>query len=110
MRALLWTLGIALLLIAVAIIALPLLIDEKALVAIAARQVKERSGIELSVDGAASLSLFPRLSLVSTEVRIEVPQQGSRTARFGMNSKPRIAMAPHTLSFSLWTLSRSLQP
>ena len=78
MRALLWTLGIALLLIAVAIIALPLLIDEKALVAIAARQVKERSGIELSVDGAASLSLFPRLSLVSTEVRVEVPDQGSR--------------------------------
>ena len=78
MRALLWTLGIALLLIAVAIIALPLLIDEKALVAIAARQVKERSGIELSVDGAASLSLFPRVSLVSTEVRVEVPEQGSR--------------------------------
>ena len=78
MRALLWTLGIALLLIAVAIIALPLLIDEKALVAIAARQVKERSGIELSVDGAASLSLFPRVSLVSTEVRVEVPDQGSR--------------------------------
>ena len=78
MRALLWTLGIALLLIAVAIVALPLLIDEKALVAIAARQVKERSGIELSVDGAASLSLFPRVSLVSTEVRIEVPEQGSR--------------------------------
>lgn len=78
MRALLWTLGIALLLIAVAIVALPLLIDEKALVAIAARQVKERTGIELSVDGAASLSLFPRVSLVSTEVRIEVPEQGSR--------------------------------
>lgn len=78
MRALLWILGIVLLLIAVAIVALPLLVDEKALVAIAAEQVRERSGIELSVDGDASLSLFPRVSLVSTDVRIEVPDEGSR--------------------------------
>lgn len=78
MRALLWILGIVLLLIAVAIVALPLLVDEKALVAIAAEQVEERSGIELSVDGDASLSLFPRVSLVSTDVRIEVPDEGSR--------------------------------
>ncbi len=78
MRILLWILGIPVLIVALAIILIPVLVDEKGLVELAAEEIRKSSGIELSVDGDASLSLFPQVSLATTDVRINIPDSGSR--------------------------------
>lgn len=78
MRALLWILAIPAVLVLAVILLAPLLLDAEALVAIAAKQIEEQSGIELRVDGDASLSLFPRVELAMSDVRADLPDAGGR--------------------------------
>ncbi len=76
MRVLLWILGIPILLLVVAVLVVPLLLDKEALVALAAEQLEAQAGIQLTVEGDASLSLFPDVALSMSEVRAELPDEG----------------------------------
>lgn len=78
MRVLLWIVGIPVVLLLVAVLIIPLFLDTETLVAIAAKQIEEQSGIELRVDGDASLSLFPKVALAMSEVRADLPDNGGR--------------------------------
>jgi AsmA protein len=78
MRALLWILAIPIVLVLAAVLLIPLFLDTQTLVSIAAKQIEEQSGIELRVDGDASLSLFPKVALAMSEVRAELPDGGGR--------------------------------
>ncbi len=73
MRALLWILAIPVLLLGALALLLPMFLDEKALVGLAAEQIKEKSGVILRVDGDASLSLFPKVALSATQVSVDIP-------------------------------------
>jgi uncharacterized protein involved in outer membrane biogenesis len=78
MRALLWILAIPIVLVLAAVLLIPLFLDTETLVSIAAKQIEEQSGIELRVDGDASLSLFPKVALAMSEVRADLPDGGGR--------------------------------
>jgi len=78
MRILLLIIGIPVVLALAALLIIPLVLDTDTLVAIAAKQIEEQSGIELRVDGDASLSLFPKVALAMSEVRAELPDNGGR--------------------------------
>lgn len=82
MRVLLWVLGVPVALVLLAIVAVPMFIDEKALVAIAAEQLEAQNGVILRVDGETSLSLFPKVALSTTDVSVDIPDAQTRiTAR-----------------------------
>lgn len=77
MRVLLWILGIPVLLLVLAVVLIPMLLDEKALVELAAAQIKEKSGVILRVDGDASLSLFPKVALSATKINVSIPENNT---------------------------------
>ncbi|MFT7286168.1 MAG: AsmA protein, partial [Halieaceae bacterium] len=77
MRVLLWIIGVPVLLLIAAAVLLPLFIDERALVALAAEKIEAQSGVKLKIDGEASLSLFPRVSLATTGVTVEIPDSST---------------------------------
>lgn len=77
MRVLLWIVGIPLVLVLLAIFLLPLLMDEQALIEIAAERIETQSGIVLRVEGGASLSLFPKASLSASDVRLSIPESNA---------------------------------
>jgi uncharacterized protein involved in outer membrane biogenesis len=76
MRALLWIVGIGLVLIIGAALLLPVLVDEAALIRIAAEKIEESSGVKLAVRGDASLSLFPEVALRTSGVTVTLPDGG----------------------------------
>ena len=78
MRVLLWIVGIPVLFLLAAVILIPVFLDKEALVALAAEQLEAQSGIQLAVEGDASLSLFPAVALSMSEVRAELPDNGGR--------------------------------
>jgi AsmA protein len=78
MKVLLWVLGVPILLIVAAALLLPILVDEAALVKLATEQIEKQSGVQVRVDGDASLSLFPRAALSTSDVTVELPDAGGR--------------------------------
>lgn len=72
-RILLYLIAIPVVLVVLAALLIPLFVDEEKLIGIAASQVQERTGAELTVSGPVSLSLFPRLGLEMADVRIAAP-------------------------------------
>ncbi len=63
MLVLLWIAGGLLALIVLAIVLLPMFIDEQALLDMAQEQVKANTGGEFIVEGETELSFFPRFGL-----------------------------------------------
>ena len=63
MLVLLWIAGGLLALVVLAMVLLPMFIDEQALLEMAQEQVKTNTGGELIVEGETELSFFPRFGL-----------------------------------------------
>ena len=63
MLVILWILGGLIALGLIAMLLLPMLIDEQALIDLAQEQVRTNSGGELIVGGEAELSFFPRFGI-----------------------------------------------
>ena len=75
-RIALYLLGIPLLLVVVALVLAPLVLDEERLVKIATETLEERTGAQLTVRGEAGLSLFPRLALRLGDTDLQLPGDG----------------------------------
>jgi uncharacterized protein involved in outer membrane biogenesis len=73
LRILLYIIGIPLLLILLAAILLPLLLDEDQLLALAADRLEQSSGAQLTVHGDSGLSLLPRLALTLDQAELALP-------------------------------------
>jgi AsmA protein len=78
MKILLWIIGSLAALVIAAAVLIPLILDEQKLIELAARQVEEQSGVKVTVDGEASLSLFPRVALTTSDVTVQMPDKGPR--------------------------------
>lgn len=72
-RIVLYLIGIPLLLVILALVVVPLVLDEERLVQMATSELEERSGARLTVRGDAGLSLFPRLALRLEDASLEMP-------------------------------------
>lgn len=72
-RILLYIIAIPVVLLVLAALLIPLFVNEDRLVSIAASQLQEKTGAELTVSGPVLLSLFPRLELEMADVRIAAP-------------------------------------
>jgi uncharacterized protein involved in outer membrane biogenesis len=81
-RILLLIIGLPLLLIVLAAILVPVLVDEERLIALASSQLEKATGAQLEVDGPVSLSYFPRLALDLSAVTVETPE-GAATLEAG---------------------------
>lgn len=75
MLVLLWIAGGLLALIVLAIVLLPMFIDEQALLDMAQEQVKANTGGELIVEGETELSFFPRFGLRLEGTSLNLPAQ-----------------------------------
>ncbi len=78
MRKLLWIIAIPVVLVIAAVIIVPMILDEEALVRIASEQIEGQTGGQLAVNGEASISIFPKASLSMTEVTFSVPEDGTQ--------------------------------
>lgn len=76
-RILLYIIAIPVVLVVLAALLVPLFVDEERLIAIAADQLQEKTGAELTVSGPVSLSLFPRLGLDMADIAVEAPDSGA---------------------------------
>ena len=65
--------GVPILLVVLAALLIPLLLDEERLLDIAATTLKEQTGAVLTVNGGASISVFPRISVDLNDTRIVMP-------------------------------------
>ncbi|KAA1189478.1 AsmA family protein [Pseudohalioglobus sediminis] len=74
-RLLLYIIAVPLVLIIAAAILVPLLLDEEKILALAASQVKQQTGATLSVTGASSISLLPRLGVSLEQVSLTMPDE-----------------------------------
>ena len=72
-RFLLIVLGVPILLMALAVLLIPVLIDKEQLLDMAATTLKEETGAVLTVDGDANMSIFPRISVDLNDARIVMP-------------------------------------
>ena len=77
MRKLLWIIGIPVVIVLLAVIIVPMVLDEEALVRIASEQIEDQTGGQLAVNGEASISIFPKASLSMTEVTYSMPEEGT---------------------------------
>ncbi|HEY7776172.1 MAG TPA: AsmA family protein, partial [Kineobactrum sp.] len=82
-RILLYIIGIPLLLLLLAVVLVPLLVDEQKLVTLAAEAVEERSGARITVHGDAGLALFPRVALSLGDTEVTLPDPGQPEIRIG---------------------------
>ncbi|MEM1401834.1 MAG: AsmA family protein [Pseudomonadota bacterium] len=73
MRFLLWIIGIPIFLIVTAMIVLPMVLDARALVDLAAAEIESQTGVVLDVKGDAAFTLFPEVSLSANEISVKVP-------------------------------------
>lgn len=78
MRVLLWIVGVVVLLVVGAALLLPRLLDSRELVTLAAEKIKTQTGVELIVNGTASLSLFPEVAIGASQVIVQMPDGGPR--------------------------------
>ncbi len=75
-RPILLLIAIPLLLIILAAVLVPLLLDEEKVVELASRALHEQSGATLRVDGEIDLSLFPRLGVSLSQATLGLPEGG----------------------------------
>ena len=75
MLIILWLLGALLALFVLAIVLLPVFIDEQALTDMAAEQVRANTGGELVINGETDISFFPRFGLRLEGVELNLPAQ-----------------------------------
>ena len=75
MLIILWILGALLALVVLAIVLLPIFIDEQALTELAAEQVRANTGGELVINGETDISFFPRFGLRLEDVELDLPAQ-----------------------------------
>jgi len=72
-RIILIVLAIPVVLVILAALLIPLLLDEQKILDIAAQALKEESGAVLVVDGEVNLSIFPSVSLALGDISIALP-------------------------------------
>ena len=75
MLIILWILGALLALVVLAMVLLPVFIDEQALTELAAEQVRANTGGELVINGDTDLNFFPRFGLRLEGVELDLPAQ-----------------------------------
>ena len=75
MLIILWILGALLALVVLAMVLLPVFIDEQALTEMAAEQVRANTGGELVINGETDISFFPRFGLRLEGVELDLPAQ-----------------------------------
>lgn len=73
MLVILWILGGLIALAVLAMLLLPMFIDEQALIEMAQEQVRASTGGELMIEGDTELSLFPRFGLRLEETSLDLP-------------------------------------
>ncbi|MGB0764333.1 MAG: AsmA family protein, partial [Luminiphilus sp.] len=73
--------GALIALLVLALVFIPALIDEQAIIDLAQQQVRQNTGGELSVDGDLELSLFPSLALNLGSTTIDLPPQNDEGSR-----------------------------
>ena len=73
MLVILWIAGGLVVVVAAAILLLPLFVDEQALLDMAQAQVKDQTGGELVVEGETELSFFPRFGLRIESTSLDLP-------------------------------------
>ena len=76
-----YLLGGLIALLVLALVFIPALIDEQAIIDLAQQQVRQATGGELSVDGDLELSLFPTLELNLGSTTIDLPPQNAEGSR-----------------------------
>jgi uncharacterized protein involved in outer membrane biogenesis len=75
MLLILWILGALLALVVLAMVLLPIFIDEQALTELAAAQLRTNTGGELVINGETDISFFPRFGLRLEGVELDLPAQ-----------------------------------
>ena len=75
MLVILWIVGGLIALIVIAMLLVPIFIDEQALLDMAQEQVKANTGGDLIVEGGAELSFFPRFGLRLEGTSLDLPAQ-----------------------------------
>lgn len=78
MKALLWIVGVVVALLLAVALLLPVLIDEQALIELAAKKVEDQSGVQVAINGDAALALFPEVALTTSDVTVQLPDGGAR--------------------------------
>jgi len=73
MLVILWILGGLVALIVLAMLVVPMFIDEQALIELAQEQVRASTGGELLIEGETELSLFPRFGLRLENTSLDLP-------------------------------------
>lgn len=73
MLVILWIVGGLVALAVIAMVLVPLFIDEQALLDMAQEQIKANTGGELIVEGGAELSFFPRFGLRLEDTSLDIP-------------------------------------
>ena len=76
-----YLLGGLIALLVLALVFIPALIDEQAIIDLAQQQVRQATGGELSVDGDLELSLFPTLELNLGSTTVDLPPQNAEGSR-----------------------------
>ncbi len=74
-------LGIIIAAIVLALVFVPMLIDESAIIALAQEQVRAATGGELTVEGDVDIALFPELVLKLGDTTLDMPPQGEGSGR-----------------------------
>ena len=77
MLVILWITGGLVAVVALAMLLLPMFVDEQALLDMAQAQVKNQTGGELVVEGETELSFFPRFGLRIESTSLDLPIQAS---------------------------------
>ena len=72
-RILIWVIAVPLVLIIAAAILVPLLLDEDKLVAMAAEALEKETGAILTVEGGASIAIFPTIALSLGDTALTMP-------------------------------------
>lgn len=114
MRTLGIIVAIPVFLVLLALFVIPLVLDEDKLVAIAAQQIEAQTGGKLTVDGDASISLFPRASLSTSGVTLDLPDDGTRieagTLQAGVALFPILGGTVEIDSILVDSLTENLKP
>lgn len=74
-RALLYIIGLPLLVIIAAAILVPLMLDTEKILQLAAEEVHKQTGATLTVEGDADISIFPTLGLALGDVSLDMPSE-----------------------------------
>lgn len=76
-RALIYIIAIPLVLIIIAAVLVPVLLDKEKVLALASEQVKKQTGAELQVAGETGISVFPTLGITLEQASVVLPDAGS---------------------------------